>query len=137
MRKIDKIIVHCSATPECKAFSVADIDRWHRARGWKGCGYHFVILLDGSVQNGCPIERVGAHAGAALNPHSIGVCYIGGYASDGRTPKDTRTPEQKTALLALLRELKKRFPDASIHGHREFAAKACPCFDAAAEYANL
>lgn len=137
MRRIDKIIVHCSATPEGKAFTVADIDRWHRARGWSGCGYHFVILLDGSVQKGRPIERVGAHAGAELNPHSIGVCYIGGYASDGRTPKDTRTPEQKTALLALLRELKKRYPDATIHGHREFAAKACPCFDAAAEYANL
>jgi hypothetical protein len=71
------------------------------------------------------------------NKHSIGICYIGGCASDGKTPKDTRTPEQKEALLALLRRLKARFPNATIHGHRDFAAKACPSFDAFREYRQL
>ena len=133
MRKIDKIIVHCSATPEGSHFTVEDIDRWHRREGSRCIGYHYVIYLDGSIHPGRPVEEVGAHC-YGQNKHSIGVCYIGGVAKDGHTPKDTRTTAQKEALLKLLKELKQKFPEAVIHGHRDFARKACPSFDATNEY---
>ena len=136
MRNITKIIVHCSATPEGKAFSVDDIRRWHLQRGFAVIGYHFVIYLDGSVHVGRPLAKAGAHC-KGHNAHSIGVCYIGGVATDGKTPKDTRTDAQKASLVKLITELRQQFPNASVHGHREFANKACPCFDARKEYKDL
>lgn len=126
-RWITKIIVHCAATPEGKDFTVADIDRWHKAKGWKCIGYHFVIYRDGSVHEGRPIDMIGAHC-KGFNSHSIGICYIGGCTADGKHAKDTRTPEQKRALRQLLEKLHSKFPNASIHGHNEFANKACPCY---------
>lgn len=128
MRNINEIIIHCAATPEGKSFTVADIDHWHRQRGWKGIGYHFVIYLDGSVHKGRPIEQVGAHC-LGHNANSIGVCYIGGCTADGKRPKDTRTPAQKSSLVRLVTELRRQFPKATVHGHCEFADKACPAFD--------
>ena len=136
MRSINEIIVHCAATREGRDFTVEDITRWHKARGFATIGYHYVIYRDGSIHEGRPLEQIGAHC-VGHNKHSIGICYIGGCASDGKTPKDTRTSEQKEALLALLRRLKARFPNATIHGHRDFAAKACPSFDAFREYRQL
>ena len=136
MRTIDKIIIHCSATPEGRAVTVEDIDRWHRQRNFKCIGYHYVVYLDGSVHKGRDENEIGAHC-QGQNNHSIGVCYIGGLAKDGKTPKDTRTGAQKQSLIELLKELKAKYPKATIHGHREFAAKACPCFDAKYEYKNL
>lgn len=135
MRSINEIIVHCSATKEGQAVTVAQIDRWHRQRGWKGIGYHYVVYLDGSIHAGRPEAQIGAHC-VRHNAHSIGVCYIGGCDCAMR-PKDTRTPAQKKALLSLLKELRRRFPNASIHGHRDFAAKACPSFNATKEYSNI
>lgn len=127
MREITRIILHCSATPEGKDFTVADIDKWHKARGWQGIGYHYVIYRDGSVHEGRNIAVAGAHT-SGYNKNSIGVCYIGGVATDGKTPKDTRTPAQSRALRVLVEQLKKQFPKATVHGHYEFAAKACPSF---------
>lgn len=126
-RFVNKIIIHCSATPEGKDFTVADIDKWHKARGWQGIGYHYVIYRDGSVHAGRAEDKVGAHT-SGYNANSIGVCYIGGYAKDGKTPKDTRTNEQKVALRELVAELKAKYPSATIHGHYEFSPKACPSF---------
>ena len=136
MRKITEIIVHCSATPEGKGFTVADITRWHKARKFVTIGYHYVIYRNGEVHNGRPERQVGAHC-TGHNSYSIGVCYIGGVAKDGKTPKDTRTSAQKLALERLLKHLKERFPNATIRGHRDFAAKACPSFDATEEYKDL
>ena len=136
MRNIDKIIIHCSATPEGKNFTVKQIDACHRQRGFNGIGYHFVIYLDGSIHVGRALAKAGAHC-KGYNAHSIGVCYIGGVASDGKTPKDTRTDAQKASLVKLITELRQQFPNASVHGHREFANKACPCFDARKEYKDL
>lgn len=133
MRSIEKIILHCSATVQGRDFGSKDIDRWHRARGFRCIGYHYVVRLDGSVERGRGEQEIGAHC-LGQNAHSLGVCYIGGLAPDGKTPRDTRTPEQKRALTRLLRELKRRYPAATLHGHREFAAKACPCFDVKKEY---
>ena len=134
MRKIDLIIVHCSATPEGKYFTTADIDRWHRQQGFKSIGYHFVVRLNGEVERGRPIAEVGAHC-KGHNATSIGVCYIGGLAADGKTPKDTRTVEQRKAMRNLGKPLKHVFPEAVGRSRRDFAAKACPCFDATREYA--
>ena len=125
---ISEIFIHCAATPEGKAFTVADIDAWHKKRGFKCIGYHFVLYRDGSIHNGRPLSQIGAHC-SGHNANSIGICYIGGCAKDGKTPKDTRTEAQKSAIVSLIKRLKSEFPHATIHGHCEFAAKACPSFD--------
>jgi N-acetylmuramoyl-L-alanine amidase len=127
MRKIDKIIIHCTATKEGKDFKAKDIDRWHKEKGWKCIGYHYVIDLDGTVEKGRSVEEIGAHCNGH-NADSIGVVYVGGLDSKGN-PKDTRTQAQKEALWELLRVLITKYPKASIHGHNEFSSKACPCFD--------
>lgn len=136
MRQIDKIIIHCSATIEGKDFKAGDIDDWHKARGFTCIGYHYVIDLDGKVEKGRDENVIGAHC-SGQNANSIGVCYVGGVAKDGKTPKDTRTEAQKQSLLELLKSLKAKYTNATIHGHREFAAKACPSFDAKYEYKGL
>ena len=136
MRTINEIIVHCTATPEGRSYTVADIDHWHRQRGFDSIGYHYVVYLDGSIHAGRAEEKIGAHC-TGHNRNSIGVCYVGGLSADGKTPKDTRTAAQKTALLALLKMLKKKYKGASIHGHRDFAVKACPSFNATQEYKGI
>lgn len=128
MRKITEIILHCAATPEGKDYTVAQIDEWHRARGFEGIGYHYVIGRDGRVHSGREPDKAGAHC-TGHNAHSIGVCYIGGLATDGKTPKDTRTPAQRRALEALVCQLLAVHPGATVHGHNEYAAKACPSFN--------
>ena len=135
MRKITEIIVHCTATPEGRWHTVADVDRWHRQRGFFGIGYHFLVLLDGTIATGRPLWRVGAHC-TGHNTHSVGICYVGGLDAQGK-PKDTRTPEQRKAMLQLIQLLKSVFAGATVYGHRDFAAKACPCFDAKKEYEGM
>ncbi len=128
-RKINEIILHCSATPEGKDYSVATIRKWHvQGNGWKDIGYHYVIYRDGTIHLGRPIEQVGAHT-SGHNAHSIGICYIGGCAADGKTPRDTRTAEQKEAMYTLCKVLCDTLGIKKISGHREYAAKACPSFD--------
>ena len=134
MRTIKEIILHCTATEEGKPFTVADIDVWHREKGWRCIGYHYVVYLDGTIAYGRKPTEVGAHC-VGHNADSIGICYIGGRRRGEYA--DTRTPQQKEALLRLLSNLKKIYPNAKIYGHRDFAPKACPCFDARAEYSEL
>lgn len=135
-RLIKELIIHCSATPEGKNFTTTDIDRWHRQRGFKKIGYHYVIYLDGSIHTGRKEGEIGAHC-SGHNANSIGICYIGGLTEDGKKAKDTRTPAQKESLIKLLKELKAKYPKATIHGHKEFANKSCPCFNAKTEYSNI
>lgn len=140
MRVIDKIIIHCSATMEGKNFNVQDIAKWHIKKGLKNIGYHFVIYLDGTIKKGRPIEESGAHC-LGQNKNSIGICYIGGIDKNG-LPKDTRTAAQVRAMDNLLKELLEELRDIqtgltiTVHGHREYTNKACPCFDARQEYIN-
>lgn len=138
MRKIDKLIVHCSATPEFKYFDVDDITEWHvKGNKWSDCGYHYVITLDGKIQEGRPIEKQGAHV-AGMNRHSIGICYIGGMDKNMDLWLDTRTPEQKDSLFNLLMDLKFQFREAVVYGHNDFTdKKVCPCFDAKKEYSEI
>lgn len=145
MRRIDEIIIHCSDSPEGRNDKAEDIRKWHKQRGFSDIGYHYVIDLDGTVEQGRPIEQAGAHC-TGHNSNSIGICYIGGAywrdgvnakgkpikGKDGKAvlmPKDTRTTLQRMAMKELVAQLREQFPHATVHGHREFANKACPCFD--------
>ena len=137
MRKINKIIIHCSATPENREVNVETIRKWHLARGFNDIGYHYVIDLKGGVHIGRPITKRGAHC-AYQNKGSIGICYVGGMTKDMKHPKDTRTKQQKDSLIELIQELMYKYnKDMTIHGHNEFANKACPCFDVKTEYAII
>lgn len=142
MRPIRKIVIHCSATPEGRDVTAADIDRMHRQRGFAKIGYHFFVRLGGLREIGRPIEEIGAHV-QGHNADSIGICYAGGLTADAKRAKDTRTPGQKAELSKLVRELKARFPGARVVGHRDLSPdkdgdgqveqhewlKDCPCFD--------
>lgn len=139
------IVVHCTATEEGRDVGAAEIDIWHRRREFRmpdnipghlrSIGYHYVVRLDGTIETGRPEEAVGAHC-RGYNSRSIGIVYAGGLDHGGK-PKDTRTNLQKKALRRLIASLLEKYPDATVHGHREFAPKACPCFDARSEYADL
>ena len=149
MRKINHIVLHCSASKAGRKLTVEDIDKMHRARGWRKIGYHYVVYADGSIHKGRELSEIGAHV-AGHNAHSVGICYIGGLDDQGK-PADTRTEEQRAAIFYLLQRLKERFPQAEILGHRDFSPdlngngviepweymKACPCFNAREEYKNV
>lgn len=149
MRKINKIVIHCSATHEGNNFNVDDIRRWHIQRGFNDVGYHYVILIDGTIQEGRPLYKPGAHV-RGYNSNSIGICYIGGLDKNGKS-KDTRTDAQKASLRYILTKLKASYPDAKIVGHRDLSPdkdgngkidrwewlKDCPCFDVEPEYKDL
>jgi len=136
MRKIEKIILHCAATKEGHDIKTETIRSWHvKGNGWSDIGYHYVIELDGSVHDGRPIQRSGAHT-RGHNATSIGVCYIGGIDKN-KAPKDTRNEAQRKAMDELIDSLRGEYPGATIHGHNEFAAKACPSFDVQKEYGHL
>ena len=125
------ITVHAAATFARMDIGVRDIDQWHRARGWNGVGYHYVIRRDGTVEQGRPEHVVGAHVGGH-NTRNLGICMAGGLADDGKTPQDNFTQAQYQTLNTLLDELLSRYPDAKIMGHNEFSnhrSRGCPCFD--------
>ena len=138
MRSITLIVIHCSAVKPDQLSSVAQIDSWHRERGYKfGVGYHYVVRRDGSIETGRPEWMVGAHC-LNHNKYSIGVCYEGGLDARGQ-PADTRTAAQKATLRQLLTDLHRRYPRAVIVGHHDLnPQKACPCIkNVAQEYADL
>jgi len=131
-------VIHCSAVKPDQLSSVAQIDSWHRERGYKfGVGYHYVVRRDGSIETGRPEWMVGAHC-LNHNKYSIGVCYEGGLDARGQ-PADTRTAAQKATLRQLLTDLHRRYPRAVIVGHHDLnPQKACPCIkNVAQEYADM
>lgn len=128
MRTITLIIIHCSATPEGRSLSFEECRRDHIIhRHFRDIGYHFYITRDGTVHDGRPIEKVGAHC-EGHNSHSIGICYEGGLDANGK-PADTRTEAQRKALKSLVERMHRLFPKALIVGHHDLnPRKACPCF---------
>ena len=138
MRKIDLIVIHCSATRVDRTLTAFDLETLHRRRGFNGTGYHYYIRKDGTTLLTRPIERIGAHV-KGFNASSIGICYEGGLNEDGK-PTDTRTAAQRFALIDLLTILRHQYPEAQIAGHYQLSAsihKACPCFDPKKEYSGL
>lgn len=143
MRKVNEIIIHCSATRpnwmkgKSAEEKVAEIRRWHvRDRGWSDIGYHYVIDRDGTVVKGRPVERAGAHT-KGHNKNSIGVCLIGGHGS-AKTDQflDNFTGVQKLELVVLLKKLRSAHQILKVSGHNEYANKACPGFDVQKEYGS-
>lgn len=129
------LIVHCSATNPRQDIGAEEIDRWHRKRGWRKIGYHYVIRRSGVVELGRMLDEAGAHA-FGYNASSIGLCLVGGVSAarsgvPGGVPENNFTPEQFEALKWKLEELLQRFPKAEILGHRDLpgVTKACPSFD--------
>lgn len=149
MRKIDLIVIHCSATRADRSLTSEDLEMQHRRRGFKGTGYHFYIRKDGMIYPTRPLERIGAHA-RGFNQSSIGICYEGGLDCKG-IPADTRTPEQREHLRLLVRQIMDNFPGCRVVGHRDLSPdlngngeiepeewiKACPCFDVKMEFAGI
>ena len=138
MRTITLLVIHCSAVRPDQTSSAAQIDTWHRRQGWHlGIGYHYVVRRDGQIEPGRPEWMVGAHC-KNHNAHSIGICYEGGLNARGQ-PADTRTLEQKLAMVQLLEVLHRKYPKALIVGHHDLNPhKACPCIaNVAKEYAAL
>lgn len=145
-RPMHSIVVHCSATKENKDFTSEDIKKWHLQRGFKDIGYHFIIRLDGTIEIGRPLNKIGAHV-SGNNKGTIGICYIGGLSSNSK-PKDTRTDSQKQSLKELINALKVLLKIKNVLGHRDYSKdlncngiiepfeyiKECPCFDVKKEF---
>ena len=127
MRKIDTIIIHCAATKPGMDIGAKEIDNWHRAKGYFGIGYHYVIRRNGEVELGRPLDKAGAHA-KGHNETSIGVCLVGGIDDRGN-PENNFTSEQWAELAKLVTDLQGRFGALKVIGHNEVAAKACPSFN--------
>lgn len=128
--------MHCTATSQKTSISAIQ-SYWKNQLGWKMPGYHFIVMPDGEIVSLLPIEQV-SNGVAGFNSVLINIAYLGGVDAKN-FPQDTRTPQQKASLLKLLKELKQKFPTATIQGHRDFpkVKKACPSFDAKNEYKNV
>jgi len=128
MRKIERIILHCSATSNPN-ITISHIKRWHtdpkpRGEGWPTVGYHLFIRTNGKIQKGLPIEKAGIHC-SGYNRTSIGICLNGLKLSDFKEM-------QFISLERVLEKLKPKFPLATIHGHRDFnILKECPVYSIA------
>lgn len=130
MRKINKLIIHCSATPPTMNIGVKEIRRWHvDDNGWDDIGYHFVIRRDGTLETGRPVAKQGAHCAAQNgNRASIGICMVGG-VDKGLHPENNFTPQQFATLDTLVRDLMRTYPVDTVLGHRDLdPRKACPSF---------
>lgn len=149
MRKINLLVIHCSATRADRSLTSFDLDTMHRRRGFNGTGYHYYIRRDGTLFFTRPLERIGAHA-KGFNEGSVGICYEGGLDCEGR-PADTRTPEQRAVLLLLVAQLLEKFPGSRVCGHRDLSPdrngngeiepeewiKSCPCFEVKKEFTTI
>lgn len=134
------LVVHCSATPPNMDIGVRAIDQWHRDRGWRKVGYHYIIRRNGSIETGRLLNQVGAHT-KGHNRNSWGICMVGGVDENGNS-EDNFTSEQYASLRILLDGLRVRVPQAEVLGHRDLSPdtnndgviskwewlKDCPCF---------
>lgn len=132
MLPIKYLTIHCAATPKGRDVKAGTISEWDKER-FGQISYHHVIELDGHTVRTLNDDRLGAHVGGH-NTGNIGVCYVGGVLEDGKTPADTRTPEQKVAMRKIVAEYKAKYPGIIVRGHRDWPGvkKACPSFDVAA-----
>ncbi len=145
MRKINRIIIHCSATPPEMDIGVPEIREWHLAKKWNDIGYHFVDRRSGLIEPGRAYNVTGAHV-RGRNTGSVGFCMVGGVSKLGRRGPGGKwisgkaaanfTPAQWITLRSFLITMRHVHPGVSIHGHNEFAAKACPSFDVRKYLAN-
>ena len=137
MRDINRIIIHCSATPEGRDIDAATIKDWHvNGNGWSDIGYHYVIKLNAEIESGRPLDVTGAHV-KGHNKDSIGICYVGG-ADEDMNPKDTMLDCQEEAMRELIFSLRMVWDkDLTLHGHNEYASKACPSFKVSQKFEDI
>ena len=128
MRNITMLVIHCAATPPSMDIGKAEIEKWHRAKGFFGCGYHYVIRRDGRVEKGRAEDVVGAHA-LNYNSTSLGICMVGGINEDKGFAESNFTDAQWDTLKELVMDIKQRYKGIKIIGHNEVSTKACPCFN--------
>ena len=138
MQNISLITVHYTATYDDQDIGAREIRKWHLERGWQDIGYHIVIRLDGTVEQGRPLHQVGAHVGGR-NTGNIGICYIGGLkrATGPNVGHNTMTKAQEQALIGEIRALLKRWPKAQVVGHRDLASTQCPGFSVPSWWARV
>lgn len=148
-RKVNLIVIHCSASPENVNYTFEQCKKDHKARGFTACGYHRFISKDGTIHIGRHFDKQGAHV-LNYNKESIGICYEGGLDSNKKA-KDTRTTAQKESLLKCISEALAYGQINRITGHRDLSpdldgdgivepdewVKQCPSFDAEKEYKHL
>lgn len=159
-RRINLLVIHCSATPNGRWTTASDIDRWHAERGFHrapaaaaafnpqlpAIGYHWVIYTNGARDTGRSPDEIGAHA-LGYNARSLGLCLIG---------TDRYTYAQWGALADQVEHLCRRFDIPlqlatpgngyrGVCGHRDLSPdlngngeieprewiKTCPGFDVA------
>jgi N-acetylmuramoyl-L-alanine amidase len=130
-KRTNWLVLHCSATRAIQDIGLREVTQWHRANGWSGCGYHFIIRRSGKLETGRALESIGTHV-KGHNLDSVGICLVGGLNNQTFKPENNYTPQQWDTLRKLLTGLLKKYPKAKVLGHRDFAgvAKACPCFGA-------
>lgn len=147
MRTIKYIAVHCTAGSQHT--TIKELQQEFKRKGWKNPGYHYVVAADGTITQLLDEDKV-SNGVKGYNSVLINVAYIGGIDAEGK-PIDNRTAAQKASLAGLLGVLRKKYPTATIQGHRDFSLdrnhngriepseyiKACPCFDAKAEYKDI
>lgn len=134
MKKEKEIIIHCTGTEYNRIVTLAEVRRWHKARGWNDIGYHYLIQQNGLILCGRDVNLQGAHC-KGHNENTIGIAYVGGLING--QPADTRTDKQKNSLKMLIVHLKSMFKITDISGHRDYCAVACPCFDVKREYNKM
>ena len=134
MRKVDEVIVHCTATRpnwwqgKSLVDKAAEVEKWHLERGFSAIGYHWLIDRSGEVIAGRPENMAGAHA-RGHNAHSIDISLFGGHGSSADDEFDDHyTPEQEIALRKLIDDIKQRHPIKKVTGHNQYSTKACPGF---------
>jgi len=137
MRKIDTIVVHCTATLPGQSVDIEDVRRWHvDGNGWSDVGYHALITADGTLQFGRPISRMGAGV-AGHNKTTLHVAYVGGLDDDGQ-PADTITTKQANALHGYVAGVVTVLGPMAVKGHNDFTdAKACPSFKVHEKFPKL
>ena len=155
MRTITRIILHCSASVAGVNLSGNDIKCMHcnpvrlGGRGWRNPGYHYVVRLDGTIDQILDVTHV-ANGVKGYNQESVHICYVGGLMKKEQgkgesekslpaklVPANTMTSKQRAAIVALLLDLHKKFPQAKLYGHNQLAAKACPSFKVKEEFPEM
>ncbi len=130
MRELNEIIIHCAATRPSMDIGVDEIRAWHvQGNNWRDIGYHFVIRRDGTVEDGRAVQQSGAHT-RGRNANSIAICLVGGVSEhDVHVPENNFTEAQWVSLESLVLSLMDKYGISEVHGHNEYANKACPSFD--------
>jgi len=137
MRKIHRIILHCSATKPDHDVTMDDLRTWHvDGNGWKDVGYHYSIRLDGTLEVGRPVQKVGAGV-KGHNTDTVHVCYIGGLDDTGK-PANTLNDDQRATLYTVCTSLVRVFGPLELMGHNDLTdEKECPSFRVSTELAEL